>query len=160
MHTQIFTVVQDRPYGAGVVALRPLAEGAVVADLTECVEVAEPTIHTIDVGGDRHIDGPQVRYLNHSCAPNTYVDTTRMEVRTLRPVHEGEELTFFYPSTEWEMVGPFTCLCGAPMCLGVVAGARSMPEDVLRRHVLNDHVRARLDGPAGMRGGATSAAAR
>ncbi|MFJ4185287.1 SET domain-containing protein-lysine N-methyltransferase [Kitasatospora sp. NPDC089509] len=143
MSENAFLVVQDRPYGAGVVAARALAEGEVIADLRHCVTADTPSIHTIDVG-DRHIDGPQVRYLNHSCAPNVYVDAERLEARALRPVAVGEELAFFYPSTEWDMVGPFDCLCGAADCLGTIAGARAAAPEALRRHALNRHVAERL----------------
>ncbi|MBX9397655.1 SET domain-containing protein [Streptomyces sp. TRM72054] len=144
MSETAFVIVQDRPYGAGVVAGRPLAEGEVVADLSECVIAEAPSVYTIDVGGDRHIDGPQVRYLNHSCTPNVYVDTERMDVRALRPIAAGEELAFFYPSTEWDMVAPFDCLCGAAECLGTVAGARAAAPEVLRAYRLNRHVAERI----------------
>ncbi|MFE6738013.1 SET domain-containing protein-lysine N-methyltransferase [Streptomyces tubercidicus] len=145
MRTNTFEIVHDRPYGAGVMASRPLAKDQVIADLTECVTADEPSIYTIDVGDGRHIDGPQVRYLNHSCAPNVYVDTHLMHVRALRPIAEGEELTFFYPSTEWDMVGPFACLCGAADCLGTVTGARNAEANVLRHHALNRHVEERIE---------------
>lgn len=148
MQTQAFKLVQDRPYGAGVVAARSLTAGEAFADLTECVIAEWPSIYTIDTGDNRHIDGPQVRYLNHSCAPNVHVDTGRMEVRALRPITAGEELAFFYPSTEWEMVGPFDCLCAAPDCIGVVAGARSLPPEVLSRYALNEHITVRLHASA------------
>ena len=44
-----------------------------------------------------------------------------------RDIAAGEELTYFYPSTEWEMDRPFRCLCGAPDCVGVVSGAKAPP---------------------------------
>ena len=56
-------------------------------------------------------------------------------------VAAGEELTFFYPSTEWEMASPFICLCGAPNCIHVVAGARFLPLSTLEQHFLNRHIR-------------------
>lgn len=144
MQLTAFEIVQDRPYGAGVTASRPLAEGETVAGLADCEVAAAPSIHTIDVGGGRHVDGPEVRYLNHSCDPNLFVDCARMRIVTLRPVAEGEELTFFYPSTEWEMVGPFDCLCRSADCLGTVIGARHVPATVLRRYRLNAHITAAL----------------
>lgn len=66
--------------------------------------------------------------VNHSCAPNVAFDLSHprssediqneqypaeWNLRTLsRPVAKGETLTFFYPSTEWDMGAPFTCACG------------------------------------------------
>jgi hypothetical protein len=68
-----------------------------------------------------------VTTVNHSCSPNVAFDlshprsSTDIEqerypaewnLRTLsRPVAKGETLTFFYPSTEWDMGAPFTCNC-------------------------------------------------
>jgi hypothetical protein len=70
-----------------------------------------------------------VTTVNHSCSPNVAFDlshprsSTDIEqerypaewnLRTLsRPVAKGETLTFFYPSTEWDMGAPFTCNCEA-----------------------------------------------
>jgi hypothetical protein len=66
--------------------------------------------------------------VNHSCTPNVAFDLshprtsediensqypTEWNLRTLsRPIAKGETLTFFYPSTEWDMGAPFTCACG------------------------------------------------
>nr|BBK08004.1 methyltransferase [Streptomyces sp. TP-A0584] len=136
--------VNDRPYGNGIVTTRDLAAGEVVADLGDCVAVDSPSIYTIEVGPGEHIDGDRVRHLNHSCDPNTYVDTVRLRVVALRPIAAGEELTFFYPSTEWEMVGPFACLCGSAACVGTVSGARDLPLEVLHRYDLNAHITDRL----------------
>ncbi|KAB8242433.1 hypothetical protein BDV35DRAFT_366204 [Aspergillus flavus] len=62
---------------------------------------------------------------------------TRFEVRVSddRPLTVGDELTFFYPSTEWTMVQPFQCGCGAGLrrCLGRVAGASQIDSLGLRK---------------------------
>ena len=64
-----------------------------------------------------------------------------MLVFAARDIGTGEELTFFYPSTEWEMSSPFICLCGATNCIHVVAGARFLPLSTLENHFLNRHIR-------------------
>ena len=53
---------------------------------------------------------------------------------------EGDELTFFYPSTEWEMAQPFKCSCGARTCQRWIAGARDLGRDKLAGLFLNDHI--------------------
>jgi hypothetical protein len=58
-----------------------------------------------------------------------------------RDLEPGEELFFFYPSTEWEMAAPFICLCGASNCIHVVAGARFLSLSTLETHYLNRHIR-------------------
>jgi len=82
--------------------------------------------------------------MNHSCNPNTILDTARMLVFASRDIAVGEELTFFYPSTEWEMSAPFVCMCGAPNCIHVVAGARFLPASTLENYYLNRHIREEL----------------
>ena len=59
----------------------------------------------------------------------------------MKGIKKDEELSFFYPSTEWEMQAPFICLCGASNCIHVVAGARFLPLSTLENHYLNPHIR-------------------
>ena len=66
-------------------------------------------------------------------------------VFALRDIAAGEELTCFYPSTEWDMVRPFVCGCGAPQCVRFVAGARYLSADVLGRNFVNAHIRRSAD---------------
>ena len=60
----------------------------------------------------------------------------------------GDELTFFYPSTEWEMVHPFQCECGAADCLKWITGASATPTKTLARYELTGVVRQRFRKPA------------
>ncbi|MEZ4832733.1 MAG: SET domain-containing protein-lysine N-methyltransferase [Caldilineaceae bacterium] len=104
--------------------------------------VTKPTYQTIQIGRDLHLEELGIiAYMNHSCQPNTIVDTTTLTIRANREIAPGESLTFFYPSTEWEMDRPFVCLCGAPSCIRLVAGARYLSVDVLRHYFINQHVR-------------------
>ena len=61
-------------------------------------------------------------FVNHGCEPNVAFDVERSALIALSPIAPGDELTFFYPSTEWAMASPFDCVCGSPRCLGRVAG--------------------------------------
>jgi hypothetical protein len=36
---------------------------------------------------------------------------------------------------------PFVCLCGAPQCIRLVAGAKYLSIDVLRNYFINQHIR-------------------
>jgi hypothetical protein len=81
-------------------------------------------------------------YVNHSCKPSVVFDMERWEVRVSseRDLKEGDELTFFYPSTEWHMAQPFECGCKEEGCRGWIKGASDMDESVLREYWLNGHV--------------------
>lgn len=85
-------------------------------------------------------------FCNHSCDPSVVFDTSKLEVRVGdRPLKRGQDLTFFYPSTEWDMTQPFQCNCGASKCLGIVQGARYLDDSVLKRYWLNSHIERLLE---------------
>ncbi|HXR98355.1 MAG TPA: SET domain-containing protein [Terriglobales bacterium] len=50
------------------------------------------------------------RYLNHSCNPNTRI--VGRKLLALAAIAAGDELTFDYNCTEYEMATPFPCRCG------------------------------------------------
>lgn len=91
-------------------------------------------------------------YINHSCRPTLVFDMQRWEVRVNPDLEEGlkagDELTFFYPSTEYDMAQPFKCRCGEKECRGTIAGAKDMPFDVLRKYWLSSHIREMLQEKA------------
>jgi SET domain len=101
----------------------------------------QPNQFTVQVDIDEHVEVKELASMNHSCDPSTILDTKRMLVFATRDLAPGDELTFFYPSTEWEMSSPFICLCGATNCIHVVAGARFLPLSTLEGHFLNQHIR-------------------
>jgi hypothetical protein len=104
--------------------------------------VSKPTYQTIQIGQDLHLEELGIiAYMNHSCQPNTIIDTSSLTIRAIRDIAVGEDLSFFYPSTEWEMDRPFVCLCGAPQCIRLVAGAKYLSIDVLRNYFVNQHIR-------------------
>ena len=67
------------------------------------------------------------------------VDTTNRVVVALRDIEAGEAITFFYPSTEWDMAQPFECGCGSTQCIKVVKGAKYLPHTTnwfFNKHIL------------------------
>lgn len=62
--------------------------------------------------------------LNHNCSPNCYVDIVNISLIALRNINAGEELTFDYNLTEYELATPFACNCGNSNCVGVVRGGK------------------------------------
>ncbi len=100
-----------------------------------------PNRFTVQMDRNLHTEVGKLSALNHSCDPNVILDMDHMQVIACRDIKTGEELTFFYPSTEWEMDAPFICLCGASNCIHVVAGARFLPLSTLETHYLNRHIR-------------------
>ena len=135
----------DEGYNRAV-AVAALAEGDVLAAFSAREILAAPTYLTVQTGPETHIllAPEHLQYINHSCNPNVFFDTEGMEIRALRAIAPGDEITFFYPSTEWSMDRAFDCLCGSSACLGRVAGADQLGEEALARHRFNRHILERL----------------
>jgi len=127
-------------------ALQSFQPGEVIAEFWAGTIAAEPTYLTVQVDVGKHITlQPEfLQYINHSCDPNVFFDTTLMKVVALREIKEGEEMTFFYPSTEWQMTQTFTCYCGSANCLGEIRGAAFLSEDAWKQYRLTDFIQQQL----------------
>lgn len=129
----------ENAVGLGVFAKRAFAAHEVFCAMQFGPSRSQPWRHSIQIAFDAHAEPlPEfLRYLNHSCDPNLFVDVHAQRVVALRPIALGEELTFFYPSTEWHMQDPFPCSCGAADCLQEIRGAALLPAGVLQRYRLS-----------------------
>lgn len=128
--------------GETLIAFEPLSEHPL------------PSRMTVQVSEREHVTLWPVflELINHGCDPNVFFDVERRQLVALRAIEAGEELAFFYPSTEWVMASPFDCRCGAARCLGRVEGASQLPPDALRGQRLAPHIErllARQKGAAG-----------
>jgi hypothetical protein len=139
------TTFRDDPRQvAGVAVLRSdnefrllSARGARAGDFLFFVEgelSRVPSRYTVQVDVDRHVDIPVGetlettldryfwRFMNHSCDPSAVI--RGREVFARRGLVPGEEITFNYNTTEYEMFEPFDCHCGHAACQGRVGGYR------------------------------------
>jgi SET domain-containing protein len=84
---------------------------------------------------DANVDGNVARWINHSCDPNCRAvmeedaggnkRLDRVLIETLRPIKEGEELTYDYGISLEERHTPrlkkiWGCRCGKPGCIGTM----------------------------------------
>lgn len=106
----------------------------------------KPSYLTVQTGDDTHITlTPSfLQYVNHSCLPNAFFDTRAMQLVCIAPIEPGEQFTFFYPSTEWEMAQPFECQCGTQSCIGQITGASQIDKEILSRYHLSEYIVAKL----------------
>ncbi len=120
--------------------------GALLASFASSVRQAAPSYLTVQLDAGTHLLPEPVflQYVNHSCDPNVSFDMSLLALVALRDLRAGEELTYFYPSTELTMAQPFDCACGTAACVGRIAGASAMPRDVLARYVLSPFIRGWL----------------
>jgi hypothetical protein len=118
-----------------LVAVRRIAAGARLFRI-EGETTHRPTRYSVQIGENLHIepknghsdektlDGHFWRFLNHSCDPNTRIQS--QEVIALRDIEPGADVTFNYNTTEYDMAEPFGCHCGSPGCLGTIKGFKHL----------------------------------
>ncbi|MBD2775658.1 SET domain-containing protein-lysine N-methyltransferase [Iningainema sp. BLCCT55] len=107
----------------------------------------EPNYLSVQLNDQQHIMlAPEfLQYINHSCNPNVFFDTTDLVLRCLRRIEVGEEMTFFYPSTEWCMAQTFDCDCKTHKCLGRIQGALYLHPAILQTYKLSDYIKQKLE---------------
>jgi len=64
----------------------------------------------------------------------------------LQDLTKGDELTFFYPSTEWDMAQPFVCNCGNATCLQLINGASHLNNSTLNNYQLTNFIQQQVQG--------------
>ncbi len=86
--------------------------GDVLATFAALEIFSVPNKYTVQTGDNTHIImTPEVfKFINHSCNPNIFLDTSLFQIKALKYIAEGDELQFFYPSTEWMMQVSFYLL--------------------------------------------------
>ncbi|KAK2598127.1 hypothetical protein QQS21_005759 [Conoideocrella luteorostrata] len=142
-------VINNEEYTSKSLSKAAFAPFSVYSKLSfpPCTVANEPTYATVQTGKNSHLNlNSDLLYINHSCEPSLIFDTGSMNILVgpngLQP---GDELTFFYPSTEWNMAQPFTCLCGHSTCRGNISGAKDMTARQLEGVWLNGHIRELLE---------------
>jgi SET domain len=133
-------VIEDAStQGARLVAQIPFRRGELILPLNG--KPTAPSYRTIQIDLNTHVEDPMIAFMNHSCRPTAIVDAQALTIHAATDLTPGEEVTFFYPSTEWAMVRPFQCLCHAAGCIGLVAGAQCLPLHILSGYFVNPHIR-------------------
>ena len=127
-------------------ALASFYPGDVICPFGSRETMSKPTYLTVQTGIDRHIllEPEFLQYINHSCNPNVFFDTTSLQLICLKEMHAGDEMSFFYPSTEWEMTQPFNCYCESEKCLHHIQGAKHIPEEIIFQYRLTDFIRQQI----------------
>jgi hypothetical protein len=126
-----------------LITTRPLKKGQVVSAFTHGALHRKPNYLTVQTGEHRHIElAPTfLECINHSCDPNVEFNLERMEVIALKDIPAKKELTYFYPSTEWDMDQSFVCQCKTKRCLGIIQGARYIADEILTHYALSPFIR-------------------
>jgi len=127
-------------------ATRFFDQEEVISDFAAAKVLNSPTYLTLQTGLDKHIllDPVFLQYTNHSCNPNVFFDTHTMQLIAIKEIQPGDELLFFYPSTEWDMVQPFDCFCGSVACLHKISGAAHLSKKTVKQYRLTQFIQQQL----------------
>ncbi len=123
-------LVENKSHGLGVFA----AQSFVIGDRLTIFDsefVEYPTRYTIQVDQRKHLvtEGNLGAFLNHSCDPNARFVAETLEMIAIKPIKKGEEVTFNYLSSEWDMAAPFACQCGADGCHKTIRGFQHLSQE-------------------------------
>lgn len=123
-----FIRVKDK--GRTLLANKDIKKGKIVLPLRfdstkKCLEASDESVQIDD---DKFIDSTYYYtsdYVNHSCNPNTKIDFENLNFVALKNIKKGEEITYNYLATEYDMVRDnldFDCKCGSKKCFGRIKG--------------------------------------
>lgn len=110
-HPGLFRVVRQgdpTSFSSKLIADRAFVKDQVIVDLTGLTP-GPKRYSSVQISTTEHVElNSDLLYLNHSCDPSTYLNIEKRALVALKDIQQGDELDFFYPSTEWDM-GKFTC---------------------------------------------------
>ncbi len=129
-----------------LISLKDFKKGSIICHFSAAEILDKPNRYTVQTGIDKHIilSPLYLEYVNHSCQPNCFFDTTNFQFICLQDITRGEEFTFFYPSTEWDMEESFDCQCHNPVCLGTIKGAKYLKKSEIDRYRFSDFIGSKL----------------
>ncbi|KAI8092824.1 uncharacterized protein BX664DRAFT_277370 [Halteromyces radiatus] len=142
-HPGLLQVVRQgtpEQFSSKLVVQLDYAKGASVVDL-KGLTPGPKRYSSVQISATEHVElNSDLVFMNHSCDPSVHLDVDRMAIVALKDLKAGDELTFFYPSTEWDMAQPFACWCGSPKCIETVRGAKHLSTSTLNQFVLSNHI--------------------
>ena len=155
-HSSVYTIISSHDFAEvredtaslakSLHSIISFSSGDIICDFGAAAILKTPTYLTVQTGAEEHIHlKPEfLKFTNHSCDPNVFFDTQVMQLIALKNIEPGDEFSFFYPSTEWDMAQPFECLCGSEKCLKNISGACNMPPEILNRFRLTAFIQNQL----------------
>jgi SET domain-containing protein len=156
IHPAIEVLERGAIHGKGLVATRSIRRGEAVwqmdpdTPLVPCSEVAawpaarrEAFSFVAFQCSETHLAVCEdiSRYMNHSCAPNTWwADSCTLVAQ--RDIEPGEEVTYDYATSEIAIEFEMRCTCGSASCRGLVTNRDHLRPDWQEKYGdhLPDHV--------------------
>lgn len=151
MNSPTKIIVAATKNGRGLFARAAIAAGEVILEF-EPRFLPYPTHTTLRIDEFRHQENHDPaaaeNFINHSCAPNGYIDFVGLSFRALRDIRPGEELTYNYLTTDYDGEDVFACQCGSPDCFKHISGFKHLDRQRQERlgPYLSPYLKAILNG--------------
>jgi hypothetical protein len=133
-------IVRPHRFGRGLFATRRIKPGGRVlcfrGPLIDFARSRNPRFecYCVQVGPNSYtLTWAPERFINHSCEPNLGFRDAR-ELRALRLIQPGEELTFDYSTSMAENAWTMECQCGAPQCRHLIGDFVDLPGGIKARY--------------------------
>ena len=130
-----------------LISTKTFVSGETICSFKAGEILSRPTYLTVQLEANKHItlQPDFLQYINHSCNPNAFFDTTHFNLVSVKEINAGDEISFFYPSAEWEMDEPFACRCQSSNCHKYIQGAAHLSKDVLKHYQLTAFILQQLN---------------
>ncbi len=132
MEKEILYKITTNEYGKCMIASRDLPKGTVVATwegyIVDSYNQVPQSLKRYAILIDEKrflVPTNECMFANHSCEPNCEVNDN-LEIVTIRPVVQSEELSFDYAlcedeeELEWDSEWDFECKCNSSKCRGKI----------------------------------------
>ncbi len=126
-----------------IASLKNYKKNQVITSFAPATVAVEPTYLTIQMSMGHHITlHPEfLQYINHSCDPNVFFNTSTMQLVAVKKIIPEDKITTFYPSTEWDMTQTFHCYCDTEKCIDAIKGAAYLPKELRSEYAFNNFIK-------------------
>jgi hypothetical protein len=130
--------VFDNSKGKALRCLVPVKKHEIIVLMIgEIVDYNDPRVdeYPLQISEDKYLvgnRGDSTEFINHSCDPSCQMlfEGDRVYLAAIKDISPGDELTFDYNTTEFEMgKHAFKCLCGSPNCVGEIKGYKFLTDE-------------------------------
>ncbi len=148
-------LIKTKEKGLALLANKNFKKGEVIFSLKgeKIVPGSKAGPDAVQIGPDKFLDSKH-RYaedhINHSCNPTTKIDFDIMKFVALKNIKKGEEITFDYDTTEYDLVKEkedFDCKCHSKNCRRRVQGFKhlSLKEKKKIKNMLSPYLKRMLE---------------